>query len=354
VITELAKPPYIGKSPPDLIIIVGSRTGTLTGARSGAILPNSGCKYIQVDVDGTELGRSLPVDVGVVSDSCQFFHALTKKLGLKIAKVDEDWAKTASGLKNLPTGYENVLKVMSPGRIHPYHGIKKAFSSLEPGCILVIDGGECSSWSAELQEFARPHLVLFSLGHLGFLGNGYGYAIGAAVAEPSRKVVMVQGDGSAGFHFAELDTYSRHGLNIFTIVVNNYMWAMSQHGQDLMWRDKNTSRPVTTLSHETAFEVAARGFGNVAAKVSKFEDIEGAVQKLSKEPKPALMNLIVADNPIHPGTAAMINPTDDPNVIVVPYYDNIPRPIYKEHEARHPLPYSRYITQVQKTNTAFF
>src|SRR6266498_2705559 len=247
------------------------------------ILPHKGTKYIQVDVDGTELGRSLAVDLGVVSDSCQYFKALTKELGRETTKAGEDWAKTTGGLKKLPTGYENAPMDSSPGRIHPYHGIKKAFSSLEPSCILVIDGGECSSWSAELQEFARPSMVLFALGHLGFLGNGFGYAIGAELATPSKKIVLVQGDGSAGFHFAELDIYSRHGLNVLTIVVNNYMWAMSQHGQDLMWRDKNESRPVTTLSQQTAFEVGATGFGNIAKKVDKYNEIEAAVQTLCTE-----------------------------------------------------------------------
>jgi thiamine pyrophosphate-dependent acetolactate synthase large subunit-like protein len=265
----------------------------------------------------------------VVSDSSQYLLALTKALGPDAAKVDADWIATATGLKKLPSGYENEPEDSSPQRIHPWHGIKRVFSSLDPGCILVIDGGECSSWSAELQEYAKPFLTLFALGHLGFLGNGYGYAIGAAVAEPSRQVVMMQGDGSAGFHFAELETFSRHNLNILSVIANNYIWAMSQHGQDLMWADKNTARPVTSLNPNTKFEVAAQGFGNAGEKVNKFADIESTVKRLSKESTPALLNLIIDAQPIHPGTAAMINPTDDPDVVVVPYYDNLPRPVFK-------------------------
>lgn len=329
VVTEVAKLPYRGKESPDLIILIGTRPGTLTAARSGAILPLTGTKYIQVDVDATEPGRSLSTDLSVVSDSCEYIVALTNALAPDIAKVDAECIATATGLKGLQSGYENKPEDSSPQRIHPWHGIKRLFRSLEPGCILVIDGGECSSWAAELQEYAKPSLTLFALGHLGFLGNGYGYAIGAAVAEPSRQVVMVQGDGSAGFHFAELETFSRHNLNILTVVANNHIWGMSQHGQDLMWTDKNTARPVTTLNPKTSFEVAAQGFGNAGAKVDKFADIESVTKRLSKEPTPALLNLIIASQPIHPGTAAMINPTDDPDVVVVPYYDNLPRPILK-------------------------
>jgi thiamine pyrophosphate-dependent acetolactate synthase large subunit-like protein len=65
--TRLALLPMLGKEQPDLILLLGARTGFLLGSRSGAVLPNEGCRYIQVDTDGAEIGKSHAIDVGIVS-----------------------------------------------------------------------------------------------------------------------------------------------------------------------------------------------------------------------------------------------------------------------------------------------
>jgi thiamine pyrophosphate-dependent acetolactate synthase large subunit-like protein len=127
----------------------------------------------------------------------------------------------------------------------------------------------------------------------------------------------------------ELDTFSRHGLNILTVVVNNYCWGMSKSGQELIYAGVTEARPVSRLSPTTAFEVVAQGFGCAGARADKVRDIEAAVKKLSQEKGPSCLNLIVSDKPIHPVTKSMVGATKDKNYIVVPYYDNVPRPYYK-------------------------
>jgi len=236
----------------------------------------------------------------------------------------------AVNLKNTRPGYEDDPTEVSPGRPHPYHAIKAVFSSLEPGAIVCIDGGEAGGWSLQLLEQARASLSMVTTGYLGFLGNGWGYALGAAVGDPSRQVVNMHGDGSSGFHIAELDTYARFKLNILTVVVNNHVWGMSQAGQELVFGGKTEARPASKLSPATKYEMVAEGFGCTGARIDKVEEIEAAVKKLSKVDGPALLNLIVSDKPIHCYTSAMVNNTDDPDVIVVPYYDNLPRPRFKE------------------------
>lgn len=296
--------------------------------RSGAILPNEGCKYIQVDTDGGEIGRQLSVDVGIVSDVTQALVALNEEVAKDPFKVSTEWTEVAINVKKAPSPHEKGEKVIQ-GRLHPYFALKKLLSSLEPGAIISIDGGECGSWATDLTEISKPFMSLFSAGYLGMLGNGYGYSLGAAVAEPTRQVVNIQGDGSAGFHIAELDTYARHGLNILTVVVNNYVWGMSRHGQDILYGNHTSARPVSSLSPKTAYHTVAEGFGNVAARVDSLDDIETTVQRLSADKRPACIELLVADAPTHPTTMSMVSPTDDPNWIVIPYYDNIPRPFYK-------------------------
>ena len=327
--TRMAYLSHIGQKHVDLIILIGARTGFLLGGRDGAVIPNQDVKLIQIDVDGSEIGRSHPVDVGVVSDATQALIALNAAASSSAKKASDEWVKVATGLKSLASPFEKAPLEESPGRAHPYHAVKAVFESLEPGAIVCMDGGEAGCWAQDLVETtARASLYMVCTGYLGFLGNGWGYALGAAVAEPGKQVINIQGDGSACFHVEELDTYSRHNLNILSVVVNNYCWGMSKSGQILVYGGITGARPVSQLSPKTDFSVVAQGFGATGAKVNKVEDVPAAVKKLSNAPGPGCIDLIVNDEPIHPVTKSMVGDYNE-NEIRVPYYTNIPRAYYK-------------------------
>lgn len=307
------------------------------GGRSGAIIPpHEKCKLIHVDVDGGEIGRTLPVDLGVISDIGQFVAALNAQPLPQTqtstpTTVDKDWVKTAITLQYLQSPYENEAPTSPSGRMHPYHALKAFFASLhDQSPILVTDGGECALWAGAVAHLASPSAMLKSTGALGFLGNGFGYALGAAVAAPGKKVINLHGDGSAGFHFMELDTYARLGLDVLTVVVNNYCWGMSSNGQELVYGEENPARPVSALSAVTGYDAVSRGLGNRGVKVLKVEDLEGAVRVAVSGKGPACVELVVDSKPIHPVTEMMVGRTEDPNLVVVPYYDNIPRAYYKD------------------------
>lgn len=328
---RLALLPTINEQPPDLLVIIGARTGFLLGGRSGAILPNSNCKLIHVDVDGSEIGKSHAIDLGIISTSENF---VTQMLSAAIkptssSSSSDEWIKTAISLKDLKDPAEDQPSEMAPNQPHPYHAIKAFYQSLPQGSIITIDGGEVGSWSLQLLEHAKPSLAMVSTGYLGFLGNGWGYSLGAAIADPSRLVVNMHGDGSAGFHLAELDTFARFNLKILTVISNNSVWGMSLAGQDLIYGDKTPQRQASKLNPEAEYETVAAGLGCAAAKVNKIADIPDAVEQLLKSGKPGLLNLIVSSRPIHPGTKAMLNTEVGKEWIVVPYYDNVPRPYYK-------------------------
>ncbi|KAI9685355.1 MAG: hypothetical protein M1822_004486 [Bathelium mastoideum] len=329
---NLAALPATGQKQPDLIILLGVRTGFFLGARSGAIIPNRDCKLVQIDIDGAEIGRSHPVDLGIVSDAGLALAALNTELQRSVtAKASSEWVKIATSLKDLKSPLDKDPKHDDSGRIHPYHAFKTVFETLAhvtPSPIIIMDGGEASCWEQDLVDHAHAHKYLVAVGYLGFLGNGWGYSLGAAIAAPDRLIVNMQGDGSAGFHIAELDTFARHNLNICTMIFNNSCWGMSQNGQELIYGKHTQARPATQLSPACAYEVVGQGFGCLSARVDKFDDIAQTVTKLGNSGKASCINFIISDKPIVGATTAMVGASDDPNVIVVPYYDNLPLPRY--------------------------
>jgi thiamine pyrophosphate-dependent acetolactate synthase large subunit-like protein len=328
----LAYLPVLGKSSPDLILLLGSRTGMFLGGKSGSMLPKSGCKCIQVDTDGSEIGRSLPIDLGIVSDVQAFLYSLLNSISTPLPKASEEWTALATSLQSLPSSHDREPEETTPGHPHPYHSLKALFTtlgSIAPGAIVCIDGGEANSWAAGLTHLCKPHLVMFAGGYMGFLGTGFGHALGCAIADASRLVVNIQGDGSAGFHFVELDTYARFKCRILTVVVNNGCWGMSANGQDALYGEAIKGRPASSLSPVTSYEVVARGLGNRSVRVDKVGEVEEAVKTVLGGEGPACVELVVSNKPTHPGTIAMVGKTDDPNVVVVPYYENVPRAFYK-------------------------
>jgi thiamine pyrophosphate-dependent acetolactate synthase large subunit-like protein len=314
----------LGNPEPDLVILLGCRTGMFLGSRSrGAIPSPDDARYIQIDLDGSEIGRSQHIDVGIVSDAQLAVAALDAEASRNPYKTPESWTQLALSLQSLPSPHENESVEQEGGRMHPYHALKATFQSLEPGSIVSTDGGECGGWAASTTDLARPFMYFASTGYLGFLGNGWGYSLGASVAAPDRRIISIHGDGSAGFHLAELDTYARFGCKVLTVVVNNHAWGMSIHGQDEVYGEKIASRPISQLSPLMDFAAAARALSVDARKVTRVEDIKDAVHALSESDAPGLLELVVSKKPTWPGTLAMVGNTDDPNVIVVPVSTHI-------------------------------
>ena len=59
----------------------------------------------------------------------------------------------------------------------------------------------------------------------GIMGVGLPFGIGAKVASPSRKVIVLHGDGSFGLNGMELDTAIRHNIPVLVVISLNGGWA---------------------------------------------------------------------------------------------------------------------------------
>ncbi|KIW29306.1 uncharacterized protein PV07_05130 [Cladophialophora immunda] len=323
----------------DFVLLLGARTGFLLGGRSGAIVPNSGCKLVQVDLDGGEIGRSHAVDLGIVADATKFIAAVLDKVQHDSGSGSnplgqnkhEAWLEAIHAVKTMKTQYAADAVVRPDGRLHPYFAMQAIMESLPADAIVIMDGGEAGVWAMEHLERARPATALVATGYLGFLGNGWGYSMGAALACPDRLVVNLHGDGSAGFHIQELDTYARHHLRIVTVVFNNFFWGMSVAGQDLLYADADPTRAVSSLSPSCRYDLVAQGFNcQGAIAQASLDEVRAGVRALTAQDRPGLLNCIVSRDPVTEVTKSMVGKTDDKNWIVVPYYDNVPRPYYRE------------------------
>jgi acetolactate synthase-1/2/3 large subunit len=304
---------------PDVVLLLGARTGMFLGGRSGAIIPLD-AKVVQIDVDGAEIGRFRPFEVGITADSGEALRAL---LAADQGKWPDRraWAEKAVLVHRRERPYASD-SIEVGGRLHPYHAMREVLRALGPGATLVVDGGEMGSWVDEAVHEARPRRILGFGGYLGFLGIGPGLAIGAQLASPRDRVVLLMGDGAFGLHPQEIDTMVRHDLPIVTVVVNNVCWGMSIHGQQAVYGDE---AGIISKLADSDYDQVARGLGAGGERVSRLDDVGPAIRRALASGKPTCINLSVSGEVVHPVTPSMVGYTDDPDTIVIPYYDNVPR-----------------------------
>jgi len=305
---------------PDVVLLLGARRGMFLGGRSGTVIPQS-AKVIQVDVDGAEIGRFRPFEVGITADAAQTLRAFVDADGSTRWPDRRAWAEAAVLVHRRERPWASEPTVVG-GRLHPYHALRETLRALEPGATLIVDGGEMGSWVDESAHEARPRRVVGFGGYLGFLGIGQGLAIGAQVAEPDSRVVLLMGDGAFGLQPQELDTMVRHRLPIVTVVVNNACWGMSIHGQQAVY---GAEAGIASRLADTDYDAVARGLGAAGERVSRLEDVGPAIRRALDCGKTACVNLTVSGEVTHPITPTMVGYTDDPETIVIPYYDNVPR-----------------------------
>lgn len=304
--------------PPDVVMMVGARLGLLTGGRGGRLIPDS-ATLIQIDIDPAELGRLRPADVAIAAGCRETLAALAGAPG-----TWPDWkswaeqAGKAAQLLQLP--FQAAPAQASDGRLHPFHASKELFAALGSDPIIAADGGECVAWASMFYRTGAPGGVL-SNGYLGTLGVGFGYAIGAQVAHPERRVLQIAGDGAVGFHLQELDTMVRHNLPIVTVVYNNQAWGMSVHGQEMIF---GAGKGVISRLRDTDYDGVAQAFGGYGERVGNFENIAAAVHRAFDANTAALLNLETSPEIVHPITQSMVGLASAPGEVVIPYYENIP------------------------------
>lgn len=306
--------------PADLVIQVGARSGLFLGGRAGSVVPAT-ARFVQIDIDGAEIGRLRTPDIAVTADAGEAAAALAAGAAAREWKPLDGWTNLLARCRaEALAAFADAPAETRPGVIHPFHAARAVAEALSPDTAIACDGGEAISWFAPFGRSPGPGLYTGN-GYLGTLGVGQGFAIGLARARPGKPVAAIMGDGAVGFHIADFDTMVRHGLPIVTIVFNNSAWGMSQHGQELVFGKQNLAAVRLAPS---AYHGVAEALGCGGEAITRVEDIAPAVRRAQASGRPYCLNIMTDSDIAHPITAMMIGALDAPDEIPIPYYENIP------------------------------
>ncbi len=276
----------------DLIVLLAKPLDfTLRFGASPAV--DTQCRFIHVDPDRAVLERS-EVNVGDrlvarhVADPKAALDALLETSINRSPHSNAAWQTRAQEHVTYRPSAWQALE-MQDGCIHAAALCRVLQSILDahPDAVLVADGGEFGQW-AQACLSAPARLIN---GPAGAIGTALPYALAARLARPNAPVLAVLGDGTFGFHMAEIDTAVRYSLDILAVVGNDACWnaeyqiQLNAYGED---------RLIGCELRASRYDQVAQALGAHGEHVRELAELEPALKRAREAPGPACVNVEIA------------------------------------------------------------
>jgi acetolactate synthase-1/2/3 large subunit len=179
--------------------------------------------------------------------------------------------------------------------IHPARVYGELGRRLADDAVVIGDGGDFVSYAG---KYVEPHAPggWLDPGPYGCLGTGLGYAIGARLARPSGQVVLMLGDGAAGFSLMDVDTLVRHRLPVVIVMGNNGGWGLEKHPMRFLYGYDVAAE----LTPQTRYDEVARALGGAGELVTRPQDIGPALDRAFASGVPYLVNIVTDPEVAYP------------------------------------------------------
>ncbi len=244
----------------------------------------SAARIIQIDIDGTHLGRRHPIDLGAVGDVADTLEAL---LPLVEEKDDSTFLDACLDLHTRATEKQRKHAVATDGRpIHPQYLAETISSQAQPDAIFTADCGSPMVWALRHVASTGQNRTIISLTH-GTMANAMPQALGAKAAYPDRQVISLSGDGGISMLLGDLLTAIQENLAVKICVFNNGTLGFVELEQKV----DGLIESFTELKNPDFSEVA-RAIGFWSRRVERAGDLEEAVREWLQVPGPALLDVV--------------------------------------------------------------
>ena len=257
-------------------------------------------KIVQIDLDGSELGRNRRVDVPVHGDSGIVLEQIARELG--DAKIDAgDWVALLRADEDKRRAKMQLEIDDSGSPPNPLRVCAELGKRLGPNDIVIGDGGDFVATAAYVLKLQHPQLWM-DPGPLGTLGVGPGYAMAAKLVRPDARVVLVYGDGSFGLHGIEFEAMARQDIPVVAVIGNDAGWTQIRRGQVDIYGE---SRAVATGLEYTRYEKIVEACGGRGFWVDTVEGLGPALDEAFACNKPACVNVKIAKSDFRKGAISV-------------------------------------------------
>ena len=234
-------------------------------------------KIIHIDIDPSSIAKRVKVDVPIVGDVKNVLKEMLnlwqrQELSFNADQLSKWWKNIeywrSKNCLQLPETEDDEL-------ILPQYVIQKLAELTNNDAIITSDVGQHQMFAAQYYPFQRPRQWLNS-GGLGTMGVGLPYAMGAYLADPSKDVCCITGEGSIQMNIQELSTCFQYKLPVKIICLNNGYLGMVRQWQELYYSNRESETYFDSLPD---FVKLAESYGHVGIRVTKKSEVEGVLRQ---------------------------------------------------------------------------
>ena len=266
----------------DLLIALGMRFDDRITGNPNAFAINS--KKIHVDIDPSEIGKNIKVDVPIVGD---LKRVLTKLNELVVSKTHLEWVQHIEQLKR----DHPSMNIRDTDKLLPQYIIKQISEATDGKAIIVTGVGQHQMWAAQHYKFTEPRSLVTS-GGSGAMGYEVPGAMGAQVGRPDKVVWSVAGDGGFQMTMAELATLVENKIPVKFAIINNGYLGMVRQWQEFFYEK---SYVATHYTHNPDFAKLADAFGMLGIRVTDKSQVMPAIIEAMDYDGPAIVDFVVEE-----------------------------------------------------------
>jgi acetolactate synthase-1/2/3 large subunit len=262
----------------DLLINIGARFDDRLTGNLKHFAPNA--KVAHIDIDPAEIGKNVPTDIPIVSDSKEALIELLNQAG--DSPEQQAWADKLNEYKeNFPLWYKHNQKEICPQWL-----IESIHKVTNGDAIVATDVGQHQMWAAQYYTFNDPDRWITS-GGLGTMGFGFPAAIGAQIASPESTVVAIVGDAGFQMTLQELSIIYERNLPVKVIIVNNGALGMVRQWQEAFYDERYSE---SLLMSHPDFVKLADSYGIKGFRINTPEELITTLPEIFAYDGPVLVD----------------------------------------------------------------
>lgn len=266
----------------DALFLIGARVGD-RAVRTPLALEKT-TKIIHIDIDPAEIGKNIAVDYPLVGDAKLVLRQL---LELAEPMKHSEWVAGLSGLRE-----DKTFAEAAEGTVNPRLFIDRLSRRMPDNAVVCADVGQNQIWTCTGYGFSEGGRFITS-GGMGTMGYSLPAAIGAKLADPSRPVLAICGDGAFQMQMMELATAVQHNAAVKIVVMRNMRLGMVRELQTNGYGDRQTA---VFLDGSPDLIKLAEAYGIPAMRVDGEESMNAAIERMAEYDGLMLTEVIVDED----------------------------------------------------------
>ena len=295
LLVSRARPVALGEA--DLVIVAGTPLDFRLGyGQFGGKNAAPPANVVHVADAPGQLAGHRELAAAAAGDLTAFFAELA---GSGARHRETDWLPRLQAARDQALAADAPLLASDAEPIHPLRIYGELARRLDADAVVIGDGGDFVSYAGKYIEPRRPGGWL-DPGPYGCLGTGLGYAVAARVARPSAQVVLLLGDGAAGFSLMDTDTLVRHRLPVVMICGNNGIWGLEKYPMRALYGYDVAA----DLQPQCRYDQVVSALGGAGELVTRPAGIGPALRRAFDSGVPYLVNIATDPANAYPRSTA--------------------------------------------------